>query len=111
MNVHFGYVVLLMMVACVVFSLKCALKAKKVEEKQVRVLYLIIASCAFVFIILSILVQVFSPPRSLERLVFVIQEIILGVAFGIFLAMRILGHFKPSERLRKTSDEDSQNDG
>jgi uncharacterized membrane protein len=75
-------------------------KAKKSEEnKQLSVLYVLMAICAFSFS-LGILVREFSSTRSLARIVLVIQAIISGVWFGIFLTMRILGHFKKSDDLK-----------
>ena len=83
-------------------------KAKKPgENKQLSILYALMAICAFSFS-LGILVREFSSTRSLARIVLVIQAIISGVWLGIFLTMRILGHFKPLRKTQEASDEDSQ---
>jgi hypothetical protein len=91
----------------VLFLIRCWKVKKAGENKQVRILYVLMAICAFSFS-LGILVREFSSTRSLARIVLVIQAIISGVWLGIFLTMRILGHFKPLRKIQAESDEDSQ---
>jgi len=106
-------IVLLIILTGGLFCLIRGLKTKKVEEgKQVGTLYMIMAACLFGFAFVAILVQVFKPTHSMARLVFVIQGFNCGVGFGIFLAMRILGHFKPSGSGRSGADTvEKPNDG
>ena len=108
MNINFGSVMLLIILAGGIYCLVRGLKAKKIKERQqVGILYIIMGTCLFGFVILAILVQVFRPTHSLARIVLVIQGFICGVGFGVFLAMRILGHFKPSDTFPETSNKDS----
>ena len=87
-------VVLVIVLAGGVWTLLRGLKVRKAEAtKQTSVLYVIMAVCLFSFS-LGILIRAFSPTHSLARVTLVIQGMIAGVGFGIFLAMRILGHFK-----------------
>ena len=87
-------VVLAIVLAGGVFTLLRGLKVWKVEEtKRAGVLYFIMAICLFSFS-LGIFIRAFGPTHSLARVTLVIQGILAGVGFGIFLAMRILGHFK-----------------
>jgi hypothetical protein len=87
-------VVLVIVLGGAVLILLRGLKARKIEEtKQAGVLYFIMAICLFSFS-LGIFIRAFSPTHSLARVTLVIQGILAGVGFGIFLAMRILGHFK-----------------
>jgi hypothetical protein len=99
MDVAYYFVILPMMLACAARCLICARKVNKSEEaKQLSRLYVILATLAVSYIILSLLVHLFRPTHSLARFIFGIEEIILGIAFGIFLAMRILGLFKPTKK-------------
>jgi hypothetical protein len=101
-------VVLVIVLAGGVLNLIRWLKARKVEEtKRASILYVIMAVCLFSFS-LGIPLRVFSPTHSLARVILVIQGILAGVGFGIFLAMRILGHFQPLGKTHEVSDEDSQ---
>jgi hypothetical protein len=99
-KINFDNVTLLITLVGGVLYLVRGLKAGKLgETKQVSILYVLMAICAFSFS-LGILIRAFSSAHT-ARIVLVVQGIISGVWLGILLSMRILGHFKP---LRKNND-------
>ena len=96
MNTQTDGITLLIALGSGVFCLIRGLKGKRCQGKeQVSKLYMIMAACAIVFVVLALLVHVFNPTRSVARLVLVLQGFDIGTWFGIFIAMRILKLLKP----------------
>jgi hypothetical protein len=64
---------------------------KVLNDKKIGILYLIMAACALVAGLSMSLVQVYPVTKAESRIALVIQGFVIGIWFGIFLTMRILG--------------------
>jgi hypothetical protein len=84
-----------------VFCIIWGIKRRKVEGSVICVVYIIFASCAFIFA-LGVLARMLLSPGLLTRLILTLQGIDSGVMLGLLIAIRITSNFDRSKSEAKT---------